>query len=196
MSSKRRIWILIFSGFLILSCGYLIYWFSTYQKYDKTFAALAEAAVPKMGELNSQLLSELPQPLGVELIQQGNTELWSPLGTRMYYVYLHADYEITQASPEEIVSYYHNLLKANGWEESQYDLTDPTPDNFYTYYRDSAEIEFSIYYSQYLQKYTLAISHDFWSQDFSPPKPNRAIASVWCKLHYYVCTAPTTLIRH
>ena len=196
MFETRRIWIYLLSGLLILSCGYLVYWLNLYQNYDKNFTVMAEAAVPKMSELNNQILSELPPPSGVEFTQQNNIEPWSPLGTRMYYVYLHAEYKITQMSPEDILRYYENLLEELGWQQSQYDLTDATPDNFYTYFRDSSQVIVSIYYSQYVQKYTLDISNDFWSQNFSPPKPNRAIEHVWCNLHFYICAAPTTLMRH
>lgn len=196
MTSKRHIWIFLLCGFLLLLCGYLAYWLSAYQDYDKRFTVLADAAAPKLGELNDQVLAELPPPAGVELTQQNNIEPWSPVGTRMYYIYLHAEYKITQASPKEIVAYYQNLLTKNGWKISQYDSIDAPHDNFYTYYRDAAAIQLSIYYSQYMQEYTLDISHDFWSQDFSPPRPSRDIESVWCNLHPYLCTAPTTLIRH
>jgi len=196
MHKKRRIWIYLLSGLLILLCGYLVYWLSVYQQYNKTFTVMAEAAVPKMGELNNQIFSELPPPPGVELTQQNNIELWSPLATRMYYVLFRAEYKIVQASPDDVVSYYQHLLKETGWQESQSDLTDTSPDDYYTYYRDSSKIILSIYYSQYLKKYTLEISSDFWSQEFSPPKPGEEIAPVWCDLHPYICTAPTTLIKN
>jgi len=117
--------------------------------------------VPKLGELNNQVLAELPSPTGVELVQQSNIEPWTPLGRRDYFVYLYADYEIHKAKPEEILAYYQNLLRCTSRIESQLDLNDKTPDNHYHFYRASAGLEFSIYYSEYMQKYTLAIWHDF-----------------------------------
>ena len=187
MSNKRRTWIFLSSGILVMSCGYLSYWLNAYRNYDKTFNIMADAAVPKLGELNNQVLSELHPPFGVELIQQSNIEPWTPLGTRDYFVYLYADYEINEAKPEEITAYYQNLLRSTGWVESQFDLNDKTPDNHYHFYRDSASIEFSTYYSQYMQKYTLAIWHDFWKQDFSPPMPSNNIKPIWCNLHPFIC---------
>ena len=187
MNNKKRILIFLACGLLVALCGYSYYWLDKYNQYDKAFTPLADAAVPKLGELNKEVLSELPSPDGVEFVSQSNIEPWSPIGTRMYYVYLYADYKITNTNPQEIFSYYRNLLKEKGWQQT-------TP-NDHVFYHGSTSLELSIY-SQDTKEYTLYIYHDFWSQDFSPPRPSNDIAFIWCNLHPGICTPPTTPVKH
>jgi hypothetical protein len=181
MTNQKKLCIILSIVSICLVSGAIFGWFINslgreYDEYDKLFTETAKAAVPKFAELNNTVLAKLPPPKGVKLISQSNIQPWSPLGSPMYEVYLDVEYEIKNTTTDEIVTYYKNLFHDQNWQEYR---TKVMSNNHYEFFHETAHVQ--LYF--YVSKYRIAIEHDFWNQDFSPPKPAGAIRDLWCLTH-------------
>jgi len=159
----------------IIFCGLPTLFCSGSSVQLATFYFLEGQAVKKFDALNQAVFDELPPPPGIVELERRLT------GTNVSIThgrYLSVDYPMGQMTKEQVSSYYTDLLLSKGWDayppQKQLDswLT-------YFYHRGTACLGLNIYpRGTPAPQYGIDIWHDFWSQSFSPPKPNLALLNI------------------
>jgi hypothetical protein len=164
--------VMIFAALFAASCGLLGLGPTVQLGY---FYFLEREAAPKFSALNQAVFDELPPPDGIVELERRitGTNINSTHGR-----YLSVDYLMGQMTEEQVSSYYTDLLLSKGWQsyaphkQSDYYFS-------YYFYRGTACLGLTIYpQGTPAPQYGIDIWHDFWSQSFSPPKPNLVLLGI------------------
>ena len=167
MPNKKRAFVVLP---ILLLCGLPTVWCVWSYIAMNSYNNIEQEVLPKFDSLNEKVFSELPSPEDVQLIEEYNQHYSSP----KHGAYLLAEYKSLTMTPNEVVNYYRDLFQSQGWKEYR---TEAMSDEYFIFYRDTACVDLSIYSSKQNQTesasnmYELMIWHDFFNQDFSPPRP-------------------------
>jgi ABC-type multidrug transport system fused ATPase/permease subunit len=155
-NKKIEISVIGFILSVLLICGYFYFRIGQNGRQYNEFRAADAKIEPLFDTLNLSVHKNLPVPEGVQEIEQHSTNFPGHGKT------LKIQYQFSNTSAENILSFYNQFLLSNGWI-----LKNKSIDGN-NYYKGTACVDIDSHeYNKDVHEFSIHIYHDYFAQSFS-----------------------------